>query len=281
MMRYIVTGAALCVACSAAALAADGTFEKRLPVHGPVLLSVETGSGYIHVQPGPATEVHVVAHVHAGNNWYGGGSADDRVKQVLANPPVTQAGNIISIGKGLAVHNVSIDYEITTPRGTDLRADTGSGDIRIVDEGGPVKAQTGSGSIDATGLSDRVNLESGSGSIHAGMLSSLEVKAQTGSGNIELQNVQGSLWANTGSGNIVASGHPSAGWKLETGSGNVELSVGGAPYTIDAEAGSGNIETGSPVVSEDTSDKHHVQGKVNGGGPRVRVETGSGDIRVH
>jgi hypothetical protein len=28
-------------------------------------------------------------------------------------------------------------------------------------------------------------------------------------------------------------------------------------------------------------EKHHITGKINGGGPTVRVETGSGDIRIH
>jgi hypothetical protein len=28
-------------------------------------------------------------------------------------------------------------------------------------------------------------------------------------------------------------------------------------------------------------DKHHIVGKVRGGGPTVRIETGSGDIKVH
>jgi hypothetical protein len=28
-------------------------------------------------------------------------------------------------------------------------------------------------------------------------------------------------------------------------------------------------------------DRHHITGKVHGGGPTVRVSTGSGDIRVH
>jgi hypothetical protein len=26
---------------------------------------------------------------------------------------------------------------------------------------------------------------------------------------------------------------------------------------------------------------HHMTGKLNGGGPTVRIETGSGDIRIH
>ena len=103
---------------SSAALAADGTFERTLKVSGPVLLGIDTGSGNIHVSPGPGNTVHIVGHVHSGNGgWFGGGGggADDRVKQVVANPPVNQAGNIISLGHNFHAENISIDYEITTP----------------------------------------------------------------------------------------------------------------------------------------------------------------------
>ena len=267
-----------------AAHAAEGNFERKLAVHGPVLLSVETGSGTIHVSPGDVNEVHVVAHVKAGSgyglSWGAGGSADERVKQVLDHPPVSQTGNIISIGKNMTVRNVSIDYEITTPRGTDLRANTGSGDIRIDDDGGPVQAKTGSGTINATGLSDHVSLESGSGDVNGTMLSSLDVKAQTGSGSINLKNVQGALWAHTGSGNIQVSGRPSSAWKVETGSGSVTLDVGKIGYSLDAETGSGNVETSEPITMQGSFDKHHVVGNVGGGGPRIRVSTGSGDVHI-
>ena len=280
-LRFALVATSLLALLPVTALAADGSFERKLTVKGPVLLSVETGSGTIHVQPGSASEVHIVAHVHAGNGWsLGGSSAEDRVKQVVANPPITQAGNIISVGKQMKVQNVSIDYEITAPRGTDLRADSGSGDIRIADNGGPVQAQTGSGSIEATGLSDHVNLETGSGDIKASMLSSLDVKAQTGSGSIELKNVQGSLWAHSGSGDLGVSGKPTSAWKLETGSGNVTLAMGGAPYALDAETGSGDVQTSAPVSTQ-SSDKHHVVGNVGGGGPKVHVVTGSGDIKIN
>jgi hypothetical protein len=280
-VRNWVAAAGLLCLLPAVAHAADGSFERRLTVKGPVLLAVDTGSGSIHISPGGTNEVHIVAHVHASSSWMGGGgSADDRVKQVVDNPPINQAGNIISIGKQMTVQNVSIDYEITTPRGTDLRADTGSGDIRITDNGGPVQAKTGSGSIVADGLSDHVNLESGSGEIHASMLSSVDVKAQTGSGDIQLKNVQGTLWAHTGSGDLQVSGRPSSGWKLETGSGSVTLDLGDAPFSIDAETGSGSFES-SPAINSHVQDKHHTVGDVRGGGPQIRVSTGSGDIRVH
>jgi DUF4097 and DUF4098 domain-containing protein YvlB len=268
---------------SSAALAADGTFERTLKVNGPVLLGVDTGSGNIHVSSGPGDTVHIVGHVHSGNGgWFGGGgNAEDRVKQVVANPPVNQAGNIISLGHNFHEDNISIDYDITTPRGTDLRADSGSGDIKVDDEGGPVELQTGSGNITGSGLSDHVSLQTGSGDIQASISAALDVKAQTGSGNIALKGVQSGLWARTGSGNIDVSGRPLAQWKVESGNGNVALNTGGAPLSLNATSGSGNIKySGGTLKQTGTASPQHVVGDANGGGPQVRVSTGSGDVTV-
>ncbi len=267
-----------------AALAADGTFERTLKVNGPVLLAVDTESGNIHVSAGAVDSVHIVGHVHASNGGlFGGGSpSEDRVKQIVANPPLNQAGNIISLGHNFHAHNISIDYEITTPRGTDLRADTGSGDVRVEDNGGPVELKTGSGNVKGTGLSDHVALETGSGDIEATMLSARDVKAQTGSGNITLKNVQSGLWAHTGSGNLRVSGKPLAGWKLESGSGNVTADTGGAPMSLSAETGSGDLKyAGGALKQASTASKQHLVGDANGGGPQVRITTGSGNVTVN
>ena len=263
-----------------AALAADGTFERTLKVNGPVLLGIDTGSGNIHVTAGPPGAVHIVGHIHSGNNWFGGGSSDDRIKDITSTPPIDQAGNIISIGHNLHVNNISIDYDITTPRGTDLRAGSGSGDIRVQDNGGPVQLRTGSGTIEATGLSDHVSLESGSGSIIADMLSALDVKAQTGSGDITLRNVQSGLWAHTGSGSLTISGKPLSGWKLETGSGDITLDTKGAPLSLNATTGSGDLAYGGGNFKQVSQSKDHLTGDASGGGPLVRASTGSGDIHV-
>jgi len=264
-------------------LAADGTFDKTLHVSGTPTLSVNTGSGYVHVSPGSDNEIHIIGHVHA-NRWGGMdfGSPEDRVKEVVANPPIEQSGNVVTVGKHTSYHNVSIDYEVTTPKGTNLEANSGSGDLRISDLGGSLKANTGSGSIDANGLSGRVALETGSGDIRAEMHSAPDVKAQTGSGSIRLKGVSGGLFAETGSGDIEIDGQPGSAWKLETGSGSVTLNTGGgAKFSLDATTGSGSIHSDPPISVHGSLERHHVMGDVSGGGVTVRVETGSGDIRIH
>jgi hypothetical protein len=281
-IRNSVLAAAIAALVPAAALAADGTFDKTLHVSGQVMLSVSTGSGYVHVSPGSSSEVHIVGHVRA-NGWGFGASADDRVKQVVNNPPIDQSGNIITVGRhqGDWMRNVSIDYDVTAPKGTELQANSGSGDLRLQDLGGPLKANTGSGSIEASGFSGRVQLETGSGDIRAQLQAANDVKATTGSGSIHLQGVEGTLLAETGSGDIEIGGHPSSDWKLETGSGSVTLTVGNAHFSLDASTGSGTVHSDPPITTHGALERHHIQGDVNGGGPTVRVETGSGDIRIH
>jgi|HubBroStandDraft_5_1064220.scaffolds.fasta_scaffold10555_5 DUF4097 and DUF4098 domain-containing protein YvlB len=266
----------------AALLAADGTFEKTLQTNGAVTLNVNTGAGYIHVTPGSDSNVHIIGHVHAAklNSWIDSGSPEERVREVVSNPPIEQSGNNINIGKHTDYKNISIDYEVTTPKGTDLTATSGSGDIRVADLNGPARLNTGSGSIDASGLSGRTSLETGSGDIRAQMQSSTSVKAQTGSGTIRLKNVQGELYAETGSGDMEIQGQPTSNWRLQTGSGSVTLNTGNSRFSLDAQTGSGSVHSDPPITTHGSFERHHITGDVNGGGPTVRVETGSGDIRI-
>ena len=105
-----------------AALAADGNFERTLSVSGSPNVSVATGSGYIHLKPGSDNQVHVIGRVHAGHGWMSG-DADSRVQQIINNPPITQNGNDITIGKthdNDLFRNVSIDYDVTLPRASNI-----------------------------------------------------------------------------------------------------------------------------------------------------------------
>jgi DUF4097 and DUF4098 domain-containing protein YvlB len=265
-----------------------------------VTLHVSTGSGYIHVSPGSDNQVHIVGHVKSGNSWWGG-SSDDAVARVANNPPINQAGNIIRVGEGSDdfMRHVAIDYDITTPANTMLAAESGSGDLQLSNLNGTVQAhtgsgsiradklgsgsklETGSGSIEATNLGGSTTLQTGSGDVRAQLGSAGDVVAGTGSGSIKLADVHGAVKAETGSGTLEISGQPTSPWKLETGSGDISLQVGSnARFTLDAQTGSGSVKTDLPLTMRGSQDKHHVNGTVNGGGPTIKAETGSGDIRI-
>jgi hypothetical protein len=277
-MKHLLVATAAAIALAALpALGAEATFERNLQVNGTVELTVATGSGYIHLSHGAGNQIHVFGRVKSG--W---GGNDEQVRQIAANPPIEQTGNIVRIGaRHENYHNISIDYEIQAPADAYLNASSGSGEVTDDGIGQNAKLSTGSGSIHATGVRGSFSLETGSGNIYADQTGDGEVKAETGSGSIELHNVHGGLHAQTGSGSIKVGGTPSAPWKLDTGSGSVDLSTGNARLTLDAESGSGSIHTDQEMTTQGTADRHHIVGKINGGGPTVRVETGSGSIRVH
>src|SRR4051794_35137629 len=180
------------LAVTQAAFAADatGSFSKTLSVSGNPDVQVTTGSGSINVHPGNTNSVIIDARIKANDSWGWGKhsnlSAQERVKRIEANPPVQQNGNSITIGKiedEDLRNGVSISYDITVPAGTKLDSQTGSGSVEIGSLQGPLRAESGSGHIRVSKISN-------------------EVKLQTGSGGIELDGAEGNVNAHTGSGHI-------------------------------------------------------------------------------
>jgi hypothetical protein len=262
---------------AAPARAEEATFTRNLTVSGRVDLTVATGSGSIHLTSGPAGRVQIFGRVKS--NW---GASDADVHEIANHPPVEQTGNIVHIGtRHESYRSISIDYEIQAPPDAFLSAATGSGNVIDDGVGANAKLNTGSGSIHATGLQGGFSVGTGSGSIYAEQVGEGDVKAQTGSGSIELRNLHGGLHAETGSGTIKAGGMPSAQWHLHTGSGSIELWTGGAAFTLEAGTGSGSIHCDREIASQGTMSHHHLSGRIGGGGPMVRIETGSGSIHIH
>ena len=270
------------LAIPALALASDGTFDKTLSVNGSVQLEVSTGSGYVHVNPGSDNQVHIIGHVHANHNWMGGNS-DEQVRHIVDNPPIQQSGNTIRVGEmhESSLNHVSIDYDITAPKNTHLKAESGSGDLKALSMNGGVRLETGSGSVNGDDLGGDSYLQTGSGDIRVNFNNGGNVTAGTGSGSIRLTGVKGSLKAETGSGDVSIAGQPTDNWKVEAGSGSIDLNLGGSKFTLDAETGSGSIHTDQAISMQGSLERHHITGNVNGGGPTVKVETGSGSIRIH
>jgi len=271
------------LALATATALADSNFDRTLNVSGSPNVSIATASGYIHLHPGSGNQVHIVAHLRANHGWMSGGNdADSRIQQIVSNPPIVQSGNDITIGErhNDLYKNINIDYEITLPKTSGINASTGSGDVEIQDVGNTIKAQSGSGSVRVHGVQGSVTLGTGSGDIELQQTGPGDVKAETGSGSVRLQGLAGALRASTGSGDIEAQGQPTDDWKLTTGSGSVRLIVGNAHFNLDAETGSGDINVSQPITMQGSLNKHRVTGAVNGGGPTIRIGTGSGDVQI-
>ena len=278
------------------------TFEKSLQVGAAPSLDVSTGSGNVTVRAGASGSIAVKGIVEVRRGGNGPSNADELARQVVANPPITQSSDVVTVGKiadEATRRAVSISYEISVPAPTTVAANSGSGNVTISGVNGPVKANSGSGDVSAsslggdldartgsgdvtvTGAKKAASLSTGSGNISADLGGAGDVKANTGSGDIKLTGVNGLLVASTGSGSIGVEGSPTGDWKISAASGNVSVAVPSEKgFALDASTASGSLDIASPLTVQGRIDRRRVQGTVRGGGPTLRLSTASGDISV-
>jgi DUF4097 and DUF4098 domain-containing protein YvlB len=301
-IKVLVLAALFVIALAGSAFASSiqGSFQRTYTVNGPVDLEALTRSGDITIHSGPAGTVTVSGKIQVQDRWLGG-DRHTMVSQIEQNPPIRQSGNSIHIElldeQGAAVrdrglhmdyldgHGISVDYQRVEDMRGKLELRTGSGDMRLRNTGA-VRIHTGSGDVEAFEVSDSFAAEAGSGDIRVEGKALGDVHVTTGSGNIELRGMKGALEAESASGDVTIEGEQAGSWNVRTSSGNVELRLpDNAAFDLDASTGSGEIETGRQVVAmvqgKIGGARSQISGKANGGGPRLTVHTGSGDIRIN
>jgi DUF4097 and DUF4098 domain-containing protein YvlB len=128
----------------------------------------------------------------------------------------------------------------------------------------------------------KLDLDLGSGSLRGRSIEVSELVADVGSGGIRLAGVKTPrLHLETGSGgsDIELLG-PVDDVQVEAGSGGVTLRLPAAlGATVDIETGSGGIDTDFEVKVQ-RMERHALRGTVGDGRGRVRIEAGSGTVRL-
>jgi hypothetical protein len=166
----------------------------------------------------------------------------------------------------LAVDTGSGSVELARVRGR-LAVDTGSGRVELADYDGPgLEIDTGSGSVEATSIHSRsLVIDTGSGGVRAERVRCDDALIDTGSGSVVL------ALDELGPGDI----------DVATGSGSITLLVpGSVSAEVRADTGSGGIDVDLPEVSTFSRGRNEVHFRVGEGRSRVRLDTGSGSIRI-
>ena len=165
---------------------------------------------------------------------------------------------------------------------------TGGGNITVRHCNGKVKASTGGGSLDLSDIGGPVEIDTGGGSIRLNSAKG-HVHAETGGGGIELYGVPSAV-AETGAGGITVkllnTGGERHDSELETAAGDITVYIG-PDVAVDVRA-SLDIANGHKISSEfgdihirsegDWVKTYTAEGKLNGGGPLLKVHTSTGDI---
>jgi len=186
----------------------------------------------------------------------------------------------------------------------DLTLDTNSGGISARRIDGNLVADTGSGVVSIEEVRGKLIVDTGSGSVNALRCSGASVSIDTGSGSVEVEEIETrSLVIDTGSGTVKASAIRTDDANIDTGSGSVTLKLdemGSGDFIIDTGSGRINLslppgasadvvaETGSGGIDIDLDesvrmtrrDDDEVSFVIGDGGARIRLDTGSGGIRI-
>ena len=182
-----------------------------------------------------------------------------------------------------------------------LRLDTGSGRVTASDITGALDIDTGSGSVTVSGVDGGLNLDTGSGTVDVSDVRGEEVRIDTGSGRIGVTGVEAGVFrVDTGSGSVELARISSTDVVVDTGSGRVEIELltdverlvvdtGSGGITVRAPADLGamvEIDTGSGGIDLDfplevsSVRRDRVRGRLGDGQGTIRIDTGSGAVRI-
>ena len=128
-----------------------------------------------------------------------------------------------------------------------------------------------------------------------------DLRIDVAAANVTVDDAKGSLLVDTGSGEVTASSVRANDVKIDTGSGNVRLDLladvraldvdtgsGGVTINVpadlgaevDIETGSGDIDLQNVTVRTTRLERDHLTGEIGDGKGRIRIETGSGGVRL-
>jgi DUF4097 and DUF4098 domain-containing protein YvlB len=214
-----------------------------------------------------------------------------------------------SVNGDLSLHTGGGSIEVRQANGK-LVAETGGGSIEIHSCAQGAVIETGGSSIEVHHCNGKVKASTGGGSIDLSDLGG-PAEIETGGGSIRLTSAKGHVHAETGGGGIELYGVPSA--SAETGAGGITVKLvntGGERRDSDLETGAGDITVyiASDVAinvraSVDMGNGHQItsdfqdirvtseggqygpktlmaEGRLNGGGPLLKVHTSTGDICI-
>jgi len=180
----------------------------------------------------------------------------------------------------VSISAASVSSEHTRGR---LTLETGSGSISATDAQGEVKLDAGSGEVTIDGVhGETLDIDTGSGSVRGHDIDSRMLKVDVGSGGVLLERLASPrVSVDAGSGHTDLSfTQPVEDLGVDAGSGGVTLRLPAAQGAdVDIETGSGGIDSDFAVQTTKLS-RDHLRGQIGDGRGRIKIESGSGSVRL-
>lgn len=286
-MRLFAFMSSLCavalsvVAAQGAAMAQlrDG-FEKTYPVTGRPHLQVTSDSASIEARAcDRCNAVRVQIHLNG----------QDASRFHLYE---SQAGNAITISlKQKEDHSWSWNgnrkspaITIELPAGSDAKLHSSNGDVQLAGVQGDLDLGTSNGNINVDHVSGALRLDTNNGAVTFHDVHGT-LHASSSNGNIRGDGQITKVEARTSNG-VIDLGMPSgtqlaSDSTLSTSNGEVTLRV---PRDLHANvhmhSSSGSVHSDFPLRGGDDSDRHALDGPINGGGPNLEMTSSNGSVRI-
>jgi len=261
-------------------------------------VSAETFNGSIDIEGWDQNKVEI-----SGTKYGSTEALRDHVTMEINHTPTSI--EVRAVRGGSHEGNCGARFTMHVPRGANVdRVTSSNGHIKIRDVATAAHLVTTNGSITATSLQGDVDAHTSNSSIEIE-----EVKGgatlKSSNGRIKVDSVGGPLDAETSNSSITArlDSAPSAATKLLTSNGSIDLTLGSSPkadiraetrnsgITVHLPAGAGarlvadtsnaSINSEFDLTSSSSDNKkHHIDGVIGGGGPRLELNTSNGAIRI-
>jgi DUF4097 and DUF4098 domain-containing protein YvlB len=208
-------------------------------------------NGKIVVEPSSGNVVDVTATKKAR------GATPEAAKAALERATISEqaSGELVKIDtkiarmEGIVFNggNLQVEYLVKVPAGAEVRFTTTNGGIEVSDLTGRIYAETTNGGVTARNIGGPI-----------------DASTTNGGHDIELTRV------------------PDAGAKLECTNGGIKLRLPkDAKASITASISNGGIDTGDLAIDAGgESSRRRLDGKLNGGGPRIQIEGVNGGIKL-
>lgn len=197
---------------------------------------------------------------------------------------------------------VTVSFVVTVPKNFNLNLNTSGGDIEVASVAGNVRARTSGGDLKFARVDGDIDAGTSGGDIKL-LEGTARAKLNTSGGDIEVDRAGGPTEVSTSGGDVilrsvaeVISATTSGGdvhaviteplkqdTFLSTSGGEVEVEVvKGAGFQLDASTSGGDVHaTGLTItIEKGGTGKSRLAGAVNGGGPRLKLRSSGGDIKI-
>jgi Putative adhesin len=249
ILPVMLVGAAGCDIVSSERHKETAEWRKTFTLASGGRVEIGNVNGRIEVEPGTGNTVEIIAEKSAR------GATPEAAREALKRLEIRDETSEGSIkietrhqrsGGLFDRRGAEVRYLVRLPAGADARFTTVNGGVHVTGLNGRIEAETTNGGIVARDIGG-------------------ELRASATNGGIDVELLR------------VAEG----GAKLECVNGGIKLRLPeNAKASISADVTNGGISTTGLALEPTESTRRHIEARLNGGGPHIRIQGTNGGIRL-